>query len=499
MTRPTACSLALLTAAATFQGCATPPPPAPSSPFPAILADPATPKPPFAFNPDDDRLLDEITRGSFNTLWREVNPTGMVPDRTSQPNLVSVAGVGFQLSAFVVGVERGWVTKDAARERTLRILRALEANPVNRRYGMYYHFISGVDAGVPENVPEDAVSTIDSALLFAGILTVGQYFGGEVRDLGDRMVAGADWTKFILNEPAPEFERGFIALAWIPDNPADRAGTGRLKPYAWVDAGDEHRLVTFLAVASPEPKHRVDPALYYRLRRPLGTHKGEPMVYLPWSGAHFVNFFAHCWIDHARLGSDDPAAFGQTARARVDWWENGRRQTILHRDKAIAASARLPNLGPNSWGLTASDCPKGYCVPGVYPTPLRLAAERPDWDHPRFEPKDDLGDGTISPYGAVCSVIFEPDLALAAARHMKGLQIPGTRPVWTDPATGGDGFADAYNTQKRWISADHLSIDQGPMCLLVENARTGLVWRQFMAHPVVVEGGRRLGWKIDAR
>ncbi|XVJ60804.1 MAG: hypothetical protein HEQ23_16010 [Tepidisphaera sp.] len=490
------CSAAFLLTFAS--GCArspaTPEPTIGTSPIPAIQAAEGTARPPFRFSAQDDVLLDEITRGAFNFLWKEVNATGMVPDRSSKPEVVSVAGLGFQISAFCIGVERGWVTRQAAYDRTLRIVKALAAQTSNRKDGMFYHFISGEDGGFPKNTPEDAVSTIDSALLFAGLLTASQYFGGEVKTISEAIVAEANWNAYVLQEQAPDYERGVIALAWAPEDPKNPTGPGKLKPYGWVDAGDEHRLVTFFAVAAPNPKHRVDPSMYYRLRRPLGTHNNVPMVYLPWSGAHFVNLFAHCWIDYAGMPADNPQAFNQANRARVDWWENGRRQTILHRDKAIVAAGKFPNLGPDSWGLTASDCPSGYCVPGVYPTPLRLPVERPQWDHPTFEPKDDFGDGTISPYGAVSSVVFEPALALSAARHMRGLKIPGPRPVWDDPAKGGFGFADAYNAPKGWVAEDHLAIDQGPMAVLIENARTGLLWRIFSAHPWVSAGSERLGW-----
>ena len=196
------------------------------------------------------------------------------------------------------------------------------------------------------------------------------------------------------------------------------------------------------------------------------------------------------------MPADNPAAFGQANRARVDWWENSRRQTILHRDKAIAAATKFPNLGPDSWGLTASDCPTGYCVPGVFPTPLRIPGERPDWDHPKYQPKDNFADGTISPYGAISSVVFEPAKALSAARFMKSLKIPGTRPIWEEPTRGGEGFgfADAYHVPRGWVAEDHLAIDHGPMLIMIENARTGLSWKLFSAHPWMTAAGKRLGW-----
>lgn len=479
-----------------------------------IVSPQGTPRPPFAFAPADEQLLDEIQRGAFNFFWREFNPTGMVPDRTSAPMTVSTAGVGFQLSAFVIGAERGWASRDAAQERTLRILKALEANASNRVQGVFFHFIDGKTAGLRENMPEGVVSTIDSALLFAGMLTAGEYFGGECQEISQRLFAQANWRFFVPGpdmkpEPKP-WEKGFIALSWTPDSIKNPHGPGKLSPYYWLDNGDEHRLVTFLAVASPNPKFAVEPSLYYQLRRPVGEFTAKngqatgPMVFLPWSGAHFANFFAHCWINYAALGVDNPASFGVANRVAVDWWENARRQTLLHRLKAMDAAGTVPTLSAHAWGLTASDAPSGYAVPGVYPTAIAIPGSRPEFDLPAYVPKDDLGDGTIAPYGAVSSVLFDPVAALGAARYYRGLKRPDGAPlVWQDPSTGGVGFRDAFNLGSKWpggwVAKDDLAIDLGPMIVSIENARSGLVWRSFQKQQVVQTGFARLRWEDRAK
>jgi hypothetical protein len=365
---------------------------------------------------------------------------------------------------------------------------------------MFFHFIDGATGGFPTGTPEDVVSTVDSALFFAGALTAGEYFGGEVRERAERLYTQADWRAFVLESGVPEYERGAISLAWAPEDPKNPQGPGKFRPYAWVDSGDEHRLVTFLAVAAPDAGRRVDPTVYYRLRRPLGVHDGKAMVYLPWSGAHFVNLFAHCWINYAAYGADTPADYGYPTRSRVDWWENSRRQTVLQRDRAIAAAARFPNFGPDSWGVSASDCPSGYCVPGVYPEPLRPPAHRLQWDTPDYRPREDLGQGTVAPYAAVGSVLFEPRLALAAVRAMQGIRGADGRPaVWRDPSIGeGWGLRDAYRRGgggEVWVAADDLAIDQGPLIVLVENARTGLISGAFHRQRWVSGAVAALGWK----
>ena len=336
----------------------------------------------------------------------------MVPDRASQPRVVSIAGVGFQLAGLCVGVERGWITRAQGTERAERILKALAANPENRKHGLFYHFLDSKTAGQPPQAYEHVVSTIDSALFFAGVLTASSYFEGEVKRIGDGLVQEADWTAFVAipgGATTNPFEQGFITLGWKPRNLSHPTGEGALLPYVWADSGDEHRLVTFLAVASPRAD-RVDPALYYKLRRGLGEDTpGEPLVWFPWSGALFVQIFAHCFIDYSGMGAggpDNPAAFGVQHRARVDWWENARRTVKMHQRKAVENPQNKPTLGVNAWGITASDVKGGYAVPGLFPRPLAMPGARPEWDYPvgnAQNVKDNYGDGTVAPYGAGCA------------------------------------------------------------------------------------------------
>jgi hypothetical protein len=471
-----------------------------------IRAPEGVPRPPFTFAPADEALLDEIQHATFNYFWHSAMPqTGMVPDRTSGTT-VSVAGVGFQLSALPIGVERGWVGRDEAEQRALLILRSLEANRDNRKEGLFYHFVDGADAGQPETAYEHAVSTIDSALLLSGVITASSYFGGQVQEIGERLLAEANWSFFVAlagdkrvmgGSPAPH-EVGFISLAWKPDDPARPSGKGKLAPYYWLDSGDEHRLVTFLAVSAPVPEHRASPETYYRLRRQLGSYADTgPMVWFPFSGALFTSFFAHCWINYAAMGPDDPGARGAARRARVDWWENARRTARMHRLKAIENPQRVPTVGENAWGLTSSDSARGYAVPGLFPRPMEMVGAVADFDYAVFEAVDDYGDGTIAPYGAGCTIMFDPAPAIAALRYYRGLMREDGSPLVWDTSKKGParsyGFHDAFNLGTGWVAPDLVAIDQGPLLLAIENARSGLIWRLFSAHATVREGAARLG------
>ncbi len=464
-----------------------------------IAPAPGRARPPFAFSDEDGALLDEVQRGAFNFFWTALSPGGeMVRDRTGS-DVVSVAGVGFQLAAYAVGVERGWVSREEAGSRCERVLRALIDEPSNKKAGLYYHFLNG-DA-TPRRVGRElVVSTVDSALLFAGAIVAGEYFGGGVRTAAEEMLAAADWAFFAEHGGGPH-ERGFVSLGWRPTRDDDPTGDGALLPYYWIDSGDEHRLVTFLGVCAPTESHRLEPSRYYALRRQLGVHEPDGYVsWFPYSGALFTAFFAHCWIDYARLGVDDPGRWGMTHRARVDWWENSRRLTVLHRDRAIANPLGLPTLGANAWGMSACDGPEGYLVPGHFPETVEMIGAEAGRDFSTYRPSEDWGGGTVPPYAAASSIVFEPALALEAMRHYRSLGATGDGTgVWRDPETGGFGFVDAYREAPEglWVASDTVAIDHGPMVVLIENARTGLIWSLFMRNGAVRSGLDRLGLGVS--
>lgn len=470
---------------------------------PNVVRSADSPRPPFEFSAQDEALLDEIQQGCFKFFWSATAPQSlMVVDRTSK-SIVSVAGVGFQLGAIPIGVERGWVTRAEGEERALQILRALEANPGNRRHGLFFHYLDGDTAGPAQQGYEVVVSTIDSAILFAGMLTAGSYFDGETKEVANRLFAAADWAAFIPPEAtvAKPHERGFISLGWKPDDPEDPSGPGRLLPYYWIDSGDEQRLVTFLAVCAPNAQKRVAPQVYYQMRRALGQHKGaEPFAWFPWSGALFTNFFAHCWIDWASMGPDTPAAFGVLNRPQIDWWENSRRAVVMHRSKAIENARKFHGFGAAAWGLTACDAQSGYLVPGLFPELVPIDGWRAEFDYSTVQPEDNFGDGTIPPYGAGSAIMFAPVEALEALRAYRSLKNKrGELLVWKGLGDGEYGFRDSFNLGVDWVAPDYVAIDQGPLILAIENARTGRVWDWFHQHPWMRSGASRLGWGRQKR
>ncbi len=169
-------------------------------------------RPPFKFAASDEVLLDEVQRGAFRFLWEVNNPaTGMVLDRTSAPQ-VSVAGVGFQLAAIPAAIERKWITREAGKARVLQIAHVLAAHPEIQIDGIFSHFIDSRTGSFLKDAPESVASTVDSALLFGGMIVASQYFGKEVAAIFDPMIESVNWRAFAAPDSAQPFERGFISL-----------------------------------------------------------------------------------------------------------------------------------------------------------------------------------------------------------------------------------------------------------------------------------------------
>lgn len=464
-----------------------------------IRARPDQPRPPFAFDEHDAALLDEIESACFVYLWERVDPTtGLVADR-SGGSIVSIAGVGYQLASLAVGVERGWITRTQGQARAERVLTSLLDEPTNRKAGLFYHFLDGPTARPAHGEFEFAVSTVDSAILFAGAIVAAEAFGGRTAQLTDSLLAQADWTFFqaAADEPAPI--AGALSLAWVPADQADPTGDGRLLEYHWLDAADEQRLVVLLAIGAPDPSHRLDERAYYTLRRPLGEGPaGEPMVFNPYSGALLTAIQAHVWVDYAAIGVDSPSAFGVAQRAEVDWWENSRRVAAMQRARCAENPMGLATLGEGIWGLSACDTPTGYRALGLAPQPLRMLGAEPMVDDPGHEPTDEWGGGVVAPAAVGSTILFAPGPALDAMRAIKGLtRDDGSPLVWREPGDGGSGFRNGFTLDgpggEPWAAADDLAIDHGMLLLAIEDARTGLIWRLFHAHETVADAVARLG------
>jgi hypothetical protein len=434
----------------------------------------------YEFSAEDEALLDEIQRGCFQYFWREVGAGAcLVKDKTSD-TVCSIAAVGFQLSSLPIGVERGWITRDEGRERALTVLRALVRRDDNKKDGIYLHFLDERTGGQPDysrtKYPyELQASTVDHALLQAGAMTAAVYFGGDVATAAAPIVKETNWRKMF------DAKSGWMTMGWKASTLKGVAGRGQIKPAYWQWCSDEERLVDFLAVGAPT-EHAVEPKVYYDLKRTVKQHDELPPYVASWNGSMFTYFFAHCWIDYRHLAADDPSKFGAEGPA-VDWFENSRRATLTHRARCIEVSDKFLTLGENRWGLAPCEFRNDYLVADVKPN----VSDKDNW----------LG-AVVPPYGAGSAIMFTPKESLAALREYRELKGKDGRPlVWRGPTEGGYGFLDSFSLDPPHGHEGNLGIDQGPLLLAIENARTGLIWRLFMQHEAAQRAVHRL--KLEPR
>lgn len=436
----------------------------------------------YSFTRIDERLLDEIQRGCFQFLWKEVGAkSGLVKDRRLA-DVCSVAGVGFQLSSLPVGIERGWITRQQGEARAMSILQTLMAGVDNRKFGVFLHFVDLETGGILPQGRSEIYSTVDHTLFLAGAMTAAQYFGGETAELVAKLLDETNWKAYDVAE------NELISMGWNPGlahsetpgnlGPPPGAGPGGFVWPRWHIASDEERLVYFLAAAAPRAEHAVEPEDYYRLERTIKRHGDMPPFVVSWNGSAFTYFFAHCWIDYRRLGVDNPRDFGVDA-PRVDWFENSRRAMLTQRRRCIEESYRFQTLAEDRWGFAPctgahDDGRSAYLVQALRPNLMN---------------RDEWMSGTVAPYAAGASIMFTPAESMAALRAYRELKDDMGRPLlWSDPQQGGYGLADSFNLDQKHVSDDQIAIDAGPMLLAIENVRSGLVWRLFAGHPAAKRG-----------
>jgi len=436
--------------------------------------------------PAETAALDELEERTFRFFWETANPdNGLVPDRAPSPSFSSIAAVGFGLTAYGVGVERGWVTREQARARTLATLRFFRDAPqgpdaagMTGYKGFYYHFL---DMKTGQRFQTVELSTIDTALLLAGVLFAQQYFDGadpdevEIRKVADELYRRADWAWASSARPPA------ISMGWTPE--------GGLHDYDWVGY-NEAMVVLVLALGSP-----TFPAgdgawdtftAGYEKRWGWGASYGGPehLRFPPLFGHQY----SHAWIDFR--GIQDAYMRGKG----IDYFENSRRATAWQRAYANQNPEGWKGYGGDVWGLTACDGPadrQAVDSSGRARTFKSYAARGPG----------QLDDGTLAPTAAASSIAFAPELAIPAIMAMKekfGAQVYSTY-----------GFLDAFNPSYDyegplsggrlapgfgWVDVDYLGIDQGPIVAMLENYRSGLIWKVMKKSPYVRTGLQRAGF-----
>ena len=417
------------------------------------------------FSAKAEALLEEVSFASFCFFRENTHPTsGLIKD-TSASDVCSVASLGFGLAVLPVGVERGYISHGVAKSNAIRALETLKRSNAQHN-GMYCHFVDLATGHVTKGGYESVASSVDTAILVAGSLVAGEYFGEPVKSLAEDIFAAVDWASF--TNP----ENGQVYMAWRADDPSQMNGPGKFEKQTWDWYTDEILLIALLGQASPVPSHRLPPESMTNWNRPWGNYKeGDSFIY-SFPGTLFTYMFAHCFYDFKAMGPDSRG---------VDWFENTRRAVLANRDWCRDHAGEYASYGKNLWGITAGSGPnKQYVVPG---------------HRPCGEKKDHPEGGTLHPYGAGMSVPFTPSDAVKALRYMRTLKVGDEKPIWLSPENGGYGFWDGFNQDKNWVSDHVIGIAHGPMLLLIENARSGLVWELMMKNRHVRAGIKRAGFK----
>jgi hypothetical protein len=382
-----------------------------------------------------ETFLDDLQQRSFRYFWEQADPqTGLVPDRarvdgsalpSSHRDIASSAATGFGLTALCIAADRNWIDKAQARERTRNTLRFFDARAFNQR-GWFYHWL---DAKTGERRWNSEVSSIDTALLLAGILTVRQCFreDQEIVRLAGRIYQRVDFRWMLNGHPR------LLSHGWKPES-------GFLRP-RW-DTYSEDTILYLLAIGSPT--YPISPASWQALWRDRYRYEGQS--YFTTIGVPlFMHQYSHAWIDYRNRR--------EITGDRIDYFQNSVAATLAHRAFCINLRHDFPDFGPDVWGITASDSAKGYLA----------------WGGP---PRDAQIDGTLVPSAAGGSLMFTPELATRALHTMHekyGAKIYGKY-----------GFVDAFNPKTGWIDTDVIGINVGIILLSAENMRTGKVWRWFM-------------------
>jgi hypothetical protein len=404
---------------------------------------------------EDDALLDLVQRQTFRYFWDFAHPvSGLARERSNVTpdyghEAVATGGSGFAIMTILVAVERQWISRFDAVDRLLRMVRFLyEADSY---HGILPHFLNGeTGRTIPFSRKDDGGDLVETSYLIAGLLCARQYFDrddpreNELRGRIDRLWEEAEWDWHTRGG------EDVLYWHWSPNNgwSMDHAIRG------WNEC-----LITYVLAASA-PRHAIDAEVYHRgwaggrsfangrefygIRLPLGPDYGGPL------------FFAH----YSFLGLDPRGLRDSYA----DYSQQNLAHSLINYEHCVRNPHGFKGYGADCWGLTASNNHLGY------------NAHAPDCDL-----------GVISPTAALSSFPYTPEHSMRALRHF--YHRLGDR-IW-----GDYGFVDAFNETKDWYATSYLAIDQGPIVVMIENHRTGLLWQLLMSCPEIQGGLRKLGFE----
>jgi hypothetical protein len=420
---------------------------------------------------EHEGMLTDLQQAAFQYFVKEVNPdNGLVADSTRGGAPSSIAAVGLGLTAYVVGVERGFVTREEGVGRTLATLRFFQGSPQGRQpdatgyQGFYYHFLD-MQSGL--RFPRSELSTVDTALLLAGALAAAEYYDGEadgereIRELARSLYERADW-RWALNGGRA------VAHGWTPER-------GFLR-HRW-HGYNEALLLYVLGLGSPT--HPLPEESYPAWTSTYKWKKLYGYEFL-YAGPLFIHQLSHIWVDFRGIQDEYMRSRG------LDYFENSRRATHVQQRYAIRNPKGFEGYGECLWGITASE--------GPGPARRKVnGRERRFFGYRARSIPYGPDDGTLAPWAVTASLPFAPEIVLPTLRH-----IDSTYPEMTNSyglkCSFNPTFPERRTGKAGWISHVYFGLDQGPVVSMIENHRSGLIWRLMRDCPYIVTGLRRAGF-----
>jgi hypothetical protein len=422
----------------------------------------------YDMDPADEIMLDSIQKKTFLYFLNEMNPkNGLVKDRSTEDSPASIAAIGFGLPVYAIAAERGWLSRDEAAGITLAVLQFF-ANSVQSPEvdatgykGFYYHFI---DMERGKRVWNCELSSIDTGILMLGVIFSRNYYISDnktekkIRELSDFLLGRLEWEIFKLDKNA--YHPNTISMAWSPEE--------GLLDFGW--HGYSEGLLLYILAAGTGME---DVNTSYESW--LTTYKWET----PYTGLSHVAFpplfghqFSHAFIDFRGLADSYMREKG------IDYFENSRRGTLVQQQYAINNLKDWVGYDSLTWGITACDGPgEEYSTDDrQYYGYAGRGTAGPDNNY--FE------DGTLAAYGPLSSLPFAPELVFATIRNIKA--------KYGDRLWGEYGFYDSFNPTLDWVNSDFIGIAQGPMLIMIENFRTGMVWDYIMKDEIIQKGLKKL-------
>jgi hypothetical protein len=412
----------------------------------------------------DDSLLTLVQKQTFQYFWDGAEPnSGMARERyhvdgvysQNDKHIVTLGGSGFGVMALIVGIERGFISREEGIQRLEKIV-AFLADAV-RYNGVWPHWLNGETGELkPFSKKDDGADLVETAFMIQGLLTVREYLNkNDEREYSLANRINKLWKEVNWNWHTKQGTENVLYWHWSPNN-----GWGKNHAIR----GYDETLITYILAAS-SPTYPIAPDVYHK----GWARNGE--INSPIAAYYYTLDFSHngareyggplFWAHYSYLGLDPR---GLRDRYSNDYFKHNQNHTLINRQWCIENPNDYPGYGKNLWGLTASYSVDGY------------AAHKPGRDL-----------GVISPTAAISSIPYTPEYSMDVIRNL----IENHR----DRVWGKFGFYDAFSIHEDWYPERYLAIDQGPIVIMIENYRTGLLWDLFMGAPEIRKGLKKLGFE----